>query len=114
MDLGLKILSDLTVFGKYAKYNPLIKRREVWNEIVDRYGEMQMNKFPHLREEIDYNISLIHEKRVLPSMRALQFAGPALEVNNARGYNCCFLHVDSLYSFSETMFLLLGGSGKLK
>ena len=44
-------------------------------------------------------------------MRALQFAGPAMEVNNARGYNCCYLPIDSIHAFSETMFLLLGGTG---
>ena len=44
-------------------------------------------------------------------MRALQFAGIAMEVNNARGYNCCFLPVDSYHAFSEAMFLLLGGTG---
>jgi len=44
-------------------------------------------------------------------MRALQFAGPAAEVNNSRIYNCCFLPIDSVHSFSETMFLLLGGTG---
>jgi ribonucleoside-diphosphate reductase alpha chain len=44
-------------------------------------------------------------------MRALQFAGPAAEVNNSRIYNCCFLPIDSIHSFSETMFLLLGGTG---
>jgi ribonucleoside-diphosphate reductase alpha chain len=44
-------------------------------------------------------------------MRALQFAGQAMEVNNARGYNCAYHPIDSLYGFSETMFLLLGGSG---
>ena len=53
----------------------------------------------------------IREKKVLPSMRALQFAGAAAEVNNARIYNCCFLPIDSLHCFSETMFLLLGGTG---
>jgi ribonucleoside-diphosphate reductase alpha chain len=54
---------------------------------------------------------MIRSKKVLPSMRALQFAGPAAEVNNSRIYNCCFLPIDSIHSFSETMFLLLGGTG---
>lgn len=68
-------------------------------------------KYPKLKEQIIKNAEYIREKKVLPSMRALQFAGKALEVNNARGYNCAYLPIDSLYSFSETMFLLLGGSG---
>ena len=111
MDLGLEALSKITVFSKYAKYLPTLKRRETWDEIVDRYQEMMTNKYPNLKVAIVESAKFIREKKVLPSMRALQFAGPAMEVNNARGYNCAYLPVDSLYSFSETMFLLLGGSG---
>lgn len=111
MDLGLEALSQLTVFSKYAKYNPELKRRETWDEIVDRYQTMMIKKYPMLEESIIESAKFIREKKVLPSMRALQFAGPAMEVNNARGYNCAYLPIDSLYSFSETMFLLLGGSG---
>ena len=70
-----------------------------------------IKKYSYLEESIIESAKFIREKKVLPSMRALQFAGPAMEVNNARGYNCAFLPVDSLYSFSENMFLLLGGSG---
>ena len=111
MDLGLDALSKITVFSKYAKYIPELKRRETWDEIVDRYQEMMIKKYPSLNVAIVESAKFIREKKVLPSMRALQFAGPAMEVNNARGYNCAYLPVDSLYSFSETMFLLLGGSG---
>ena len=111
MDLGLEALSSITVFSKYAKYLPKLKRRETWDEIVDRYQEMMINKYPKLEEAIIESAKFIRDKKVLPSMRAMQFAGLALEVNNARGYNCAFLPVDSLYTFSETMFLLLGGSG---
>ena len=111
MDLGLEALSKLTVFGKYAKYLPEIKRRETWDEIVDRYQDMMIKKYPYLEEAIKASAVWIREKKVLPSMRALQFAGPAAEVNNARIYNCCFLPIDSLHCFSETMFLLLGGTG---
>lgn len=111
MDIGSQILSDITVFSKYAKYIPEKKTREVWSEVVDRYKLMLIKKFPQLKETIEKNSQYIYNKLVLPSMRALQFAGPAMEVNNARGYNCSYLPIDSIYSFSETMFLLLGGSG---
>lgn len=111
MDLGLDALSKITVFGKYAKYVPELKRRETWDEIVDRYQEMMVKKYPKLEEAIIESAKFIREKKVLPSMRALQFAGPAAEVNNARIYNCCYLPIDSLHSFSESMFLLLGGTG---
>jgi len=111
-DLGLEALSKITVFSKYAKYNSELQRRETWDEIVDRYQSMLVKKFPKLEEVIVENAKLIREKKILPSMRALQFAGPAMEVNNARGYNCCYLPIDSIHAFSETMFLLLGGTGK--
>ena len=111
VDLGLDALSKLTVFSKYAKYIPELKRRETWDEIVDRYQNMMIKKYPSLEEAIIKSAELIRAKKVLPSMRALQFAGRAAEVNNARIYNCCYLPIDSLHSFSETMFLLLGGTG---
>jgi ribonucleoside-diphosphate reductase alpha chain len=111
MDLGLEALSSITVFSKYAKYLPEKQTRETWEEIVERYQNMMVKKYPKLENEIKESISLIKNKKVLPSMRALQFAGPAAEVNNARIYNCCYLPVDSIHSFSETMFLLLGGTG---
>ena len=111
MDLGLEALSKITIFSKYAKYIPELKRRETWDEIVDRYEAMMVKKYPNLEQEIKDSATFIRKKKVLPSMRALQFAGPAAEVNNSRIYNCCFLPIDSVHSFSETMFLLLGGTG---
>jgi len=111
MDLGLDALSKITIFSKYAKYVPELKRRETWDEIVDRYEQMMIKKYPKLETAIVESGKFIREKKVLPSMRALQFAGAAAEVNNSRIYNCCFLPIDSLHSFSETMFLLLGGTG---
>lgn len=111
MDIGLSTLSDITIFGKYAKFVPEANRRETWEEIVTRYEVMMMKKFPNLKKEIMKNAEFISAKKVLPSMRAMQFAGIALEVNNARGYNCAFLPIDNIQCFAETMFLLLGGSG---
>ena len=111
MDLGLDALSKLTVFSKYAKYVPELQRRETWDEIVARYESMMIKKYPKLEAQIKETSQFILQKKVLPSMRALQFAGPAAEVNNARIYNCCYLPIDSLHSFSESMFLLLGGTG---
>lgn len=111
MDLGSQILSEITVFSKYAKYIPELKRRESWVEIVDRYRSMMIKQYPHMQKDIDEQIGFIYEKKVLPSMRALQFAGPAIERAPSRIYNCCYFPIDSLHSFSEGMFLLLGGTG---
>jgi ribonucleoside-diphosphate reductase alpha chain len=111
MDISNQILSDITIFNKYAKYNNNLKRRETWDEICNRYENMMISKYPKLHYSILSNMKLIRDKKVLPSMRALQFAGPAISKNESRIYNCAFLPVDHYKSFAETMFLLLGGTG---
>lgn len=111
MNKEQELLSDITIFQKYAKYIPSLNRRETWSEIVYRYLTMMETKYPTLKDEIWFHGQAILEKKVLPSMRALQFAGVAIEKNPARVYNCCFLPIDDYRSFSETMFLLLGGTG---
>jgi ribonucleoside-diphosphate reductase alpha chain len=74
---------DLTIFSKYAKYLPEQNRREDWNEIVSRY-ELMITKYPKLEEAIKESSQFIRDKKKFYLMRALQFAGPAAEVNNAR------------------------------
>lgn len=108
---SVKVASDITVFTKYSRYIRDLKRRETFSEIVKRNKEMHIKKFPFLKESIDEAYKFVYEMKVLPSMRSLQFAGPAIEHNPARMYNCCALPIDSYHSFSEVMFLLLGGSG---
>ena len=111
MDLASKIASDIVIFSKYAKHKPELKRRESWGEIVDRYEKMMIKKYPTLAEEITYATGYIRGKKVLPSMRMLQFAGAAIEKNHARGYNCSFINTTDTSFFKELMFLLLGGTG---
>lgn len=112
MDISQRILSDVVVFNKYAKYLPEIGRRETWEEICYRNMAMHIKSFPHMRAEIRHVYkTYVIPKKVLPSMRSMQFGGKPIEMNNTRMFNCCCLPVDSIYSFSETMFLLLGGSG---
>ena len=112
LSLDKQILSDITVYTKYAKYLPDKERRETWDELVTRNMEMHVSKFPKMKESIEQVYkNFVFTKKVLPAMRSLQFGGKAIELNNARVYNCAFLPVDSIHSFSETMFLLLGGTG---
>ena len=107
-----EILSDIITHMKYAKYIPGKQRRETWEELVQRNIDMHVKKYPQLEKEInEVYKDFVLTKRVLPSMRSLQFAGKAIEVNNARIFNCAFLPVDSIHAFSETMFLLLSGVG---
>jgi ribonucleoside-diphosphate reductase alpha chain len=111
MQLESKLLSEITTFMKYAKYVPDKQRRETWTELVDRNKNMHLEKFPQLKEEIDAAYKFVYDKKILPSMRSLQFAGKPVDLNNTRLYNCCFLPVDHSDAFSEIMFLLLSGTG---
>ena len=111
MDTEKKILSDITVHMKYARYLPKKSRRETWKELVARNKKMHIKKYPELKEEINSVYKYVLDKKVLPSMRSMQFGGKPIEVAPNRIYNCCFLPIDDWRSFSETMFLLLGGTG---
>ena len=111
MDISTKILSDITVYMKYARYLPEKKRRETWKELVERNKKMHIKKYPELKSEIDKAYKLVLDKKILPSMRSMQFAGKPIEISPNRVYNCGFLPIDNWQSFSEIMFLLLGGTG---
>lgn len=111
MDLEKKILSDITVHMKYARYLEDKDRRENWEELVNRNMAMHMKKFPDLKREIINAYQFVHDKKVLPSMRSMQFGGKPIEVSPNRIFNCAFCPVDNYHVFSEIMFLLLGGTG---
>ncbi len=116
MNKSQEILSQVVVYNKYAKYNKDLKRREIWSEIVERNRSMHYNKLKNLLNEEELKefedvYQGIQDKKYLPSMRSLQFAGKPSEINNARIYNCAFLPVNDWRCFSETMFLLLSGCG---
>ena len=106
------MLSDVTAFAKYAKYKPELQRRETWDEIVERNLQMHLDRFPvAMHDDIARAYELVQQRKVLPSMRSMQFAGKPMLLNNSRGYNCAFVPVDSIEVFAEVMFLLLGGTG---
>ncbi len=111
MELSNKILSDITVYTKYAKYLPNKQRRETWEDLVSRNKEMHIKSYPKLKEEIEDVYKFVYDKKVLPSMRSMQFGGKPIEISPNRIYNCAYLPIDQLDAFSETMFLLLGGTG---
>jgi len=111
MDISQKVLSDITIFNKYAKYVPEAERRETWEELVQRNMAMHLRKYPKMKEEIKSAYTFVFNRQVLPSMRSLQFGGTPIELSNNRMFNCAFSAVDHPAVFSETMFNLLGGSG---
>ena len=111
MNNNNKILSDITVHMKYAKFIPELNRRETWEELVTRNKEMHQKRYPDLYNEIEENYRYVYKKKVLPSMRSLQFSGKPIEISPNRLYNCSYLPIDHVDAFSETMFLLLSGCG---
>jgi ribonucleoside-triphosphate reductase len=115
MNKDKELLSDITVHNKYAKFLKEENRRESWTEILDRNKAMHKKRYVHvagMSRRIDQVYDdFVLTKKILPSMRSLQFGGRAIEMNNARMYNCAFMPVDNIHAFSEAMFLLLGGTG---
>lgn len=97
--------------SRYARWLDKEQRRESWSETVNRY--MQNVVVPKTRDEVvvDDIEEAILNLDVMPSMRAVMTAGPALERDNTAGYNCSYLPVDDVKSFDEAMFILLCGTG---
>lgn len=104
-------ISDYIHASKYARYRPELQRREVFAETVARVEAMHLERFPYMAEPIRSAFDLVRDKRVLPSMRSMQFAGEAILKNNNRIYNCSASPVDRLEVFGEALFLLLSGCG---
>ena len=111
MNISNRILSEITVYMKYARYLPEVNRRETWTELVTRNKEMHQRKYPKLADEIENVYEFVYDKKVLPSMRSLQFGGKPIEISPNRIYNCAYLPIDDWRAFAEVMFLLLGGTG---
>ena len=110
--------------SRYARWIEEENRRETWAETVSRYIQNVVKtklQDLNIRDDLDYS-KLIPETEeqieqailgldIMPSMRALMTAGPALERDNTAGYNCSYLPVDDPKSFDEAMFILLCGTG---
>ena len=97
--------------GKYSRYLPEEKRREVYEETVARVEGMHLRRFPEVSKEITEAFDMVRAKKVLPSMRSMQFAGDAIEAVNSRMFNCCFMHIDKMRAFGDSLYLLLCGCG---
>lgn len=111
MNKSNKLLSDLVAFRTYAKYLPHLSRRESLEESINRNMNMHLEKFPKLSRDIIKAYKQVHDLKVMPSMRSLQFGGDAITKNNTRIYNCAFVHVKYPRVFAETLYLLLCGTG---
>ena len=104
-------IADYVTVSKYSRWLPEKRRREVWDEVVDRRRLMDLKRFPDLQTEINWAYGFVRDRRVLPSGRSLQFAGRAIEEINERSYNCSYSLCDRVEFFDEAFFLLLAGCG---
>jgi len=111
------IYQEYIHLSRYARWDYDLGRRETWDETVGRY----FNFFTEwLEEKNDYKLengerveleNAVKELKVMPSMRCLMTAGPALEKENVAGYNCAYIKVDSPRSFDEILYVLMNGTG---
>ena len=103
--------------SRYARWDYEKGRRETWDETVERYFDFFTE---HLKETCGYSLEngervelekSVKELKVMPSMRCLMTAGPALQKENVAGYNCSYVKIDSLRSFDEILYVLMNGTG---
>lgn len=102
--------------SRYSRWNEAEMRRETWDETVGRYFNFFNNYFEkHDMPVLDEITAAIEEQvlnqEVMPSMRALMTAGPALEKCSVVGYNCAYTPIDSPRVFSEILYILMCGTG---
>lgn len=100
--------------SRYARFLDEELRRETWEETIGRYFEF-FGKY--LKDKFNYEHQHFHLRgyteslHVMPSMRCIMTAGPALEKENIAGYNCSYVPIDSISSLSETLYILMCGTG---
>jgi ribonucleoside-diphosphate reductase alpha chain len=108
---------NFIALSRYARWISAENRRETWGETVDRYFAFMLD---HLKQNYNYTPepefveeikNAVYDRNVMPSMRAVMTAGPALDRDHVAGYNCSFVPVDSPRSFDETMYILMCGTG---
>ena len=97
--------------SRYARWLEEEGRRETWTETVTRYVDYMADKTGLDKKTADEIWNAIYTLDVMPSMRALMTAGPALDRDNTAGYNCSYLPVNDPKSFDEAMYILLCGTG---
>ncbi len=103
--------------SRYARWDEQKGRRETWQETVARYFDFMTE---HLRENMHYELpsdvrqeleQAVLSLKVMPSMRCLMTAGPALKNDNVAGYNCSYVAVDHPHIFDEILYILMNGVG---
>jgi len=107
MDLYQKIIAN----SRYARFIPELKRRETWEETVDRLISFIKANSPELNSELPRLKKAITNLEVMPSMRLMMSAGEACKRDNIAAYNCSYLAVNNKRAFSECLYILMNGTG---
>ena len=103
--------------SRYARWIEKENRREPWSETVERYVSYMQGRYEKLtkkkldKKERDRWVDAITTLKVMPSMRALMTAGPALDKDNVAGFNCSYVAIDNVRTFDEIMYILMCGTG---
>jgi ribonucleoside-diphosphate reductase alpha chain len=95
--------------SRYARWIDSLGRRETWEETVTRYCDFWKEKYDYFPYARIWDA--IYSLKIMPSMRALMTAGPALERDNIAGFNCAYIAIDDARAFDEAMFILMNGTG---
>lgn len=107
----MSLLADIAILRTYSA----LKRngtKETWTDIVNRYEQCLIDATPMwVHDNVAAACQLVHEKKVLPSMRFLQFAGEGITRENIRGYNCSYLPIVDHKAFAEVFYILMCGTG---
>lgn len=107
-------LQEVQFLDKYARWNPNTERRETWDEAVDRVMSFFASTLTPLEKKLlpwEGLTKRFRERRVLPSMRVLQMAGPSLERCHVGAYNCAYLELDNPRALSEMLYILMQSTG---
>lgn len=98
--------------SRYSRWREDLGRRESWDETVERWADFWKGRFPEKTDLIENELKpAVYNLEVMPSMRSLMTAGPALDRDEVAGYNCSYLAIDSPRSFDEMLYVLMCGTG---
>lgn len=117
-NIGRKLMSDYKFYSSYSKYDEILKRKESWNDSVERIFNMHAVKYSDKISNNEEFFNLFSfakdkykEKLVLGSQRALQFGGEPILKHESKLYNCITGYCDRVEFFQEAMYWLLSGCG---
>tara|TARA_B100000575_G_scaffold180112_1_gene144589 strand:- start:196 stop:2076 length:1881 start_codon:yes stop_codon:yes gene_type:complete len=107
----MNVYQKFIAISRYARFIEEEQRRETWEESVDRYVNYFAKKLPKAEKQLRQYSVFMKDLEVVPSMRAIMSAGPALDRDNIAGYNCSYMTVDDPKAFDECLYVLMCGTG---